>query len=77
MTFLLCKIVLGSVRVENSRKSELLCFHPIYLKFGVGGNFVMLITNRRPKLKLENVLSKESYKFLPILAKIISNTLQQ
>ena len=49
----------GFVRVEKSRKLELLCFHPIWLKFGIGGNFEMLITKRKPKLKLENDLSKK------------------
>ena len=55
--------ILGSVQVENSRKSELFVFHPIHLKFGMGGggggNFEMLITKRRPKLKLGSVLSKK------------------
>ena len=49
----------GFVRVEKSRKLELLCFHPIWLKFGIGGNFEMLITKRKLKLKLENDLSKK------------------
>ena len=48
----------GSIRVEKSRKYELL-YHPICLKFGMRGNFEMLITRRRPKWKLENVLSKK------------------
>ena len=48
--------ILVSVRVENCRKSEL---HPICLKFGMGNNFEMLITKRRLKLKLENVLRKK------------------
>ena len=33
--------------------------HSICSKFGMWGNFEMLITKRRPKLKLENVLSKK------------------
>ena len=32
--------------------------HQICLKFGKGGNFEMLITKSKPKLKLENHLSK-------------------
>ena len=51
--------ILGSVRVEKNRKSELLCFHPICLKFGTESNFKMLLTNRRPELKLEIDLSKK------------------
>ena len=35
--FMTSSCILGSVRVENNRKSELLCFHPICLKFGGGG----------------------------------------
>ena len=31
----------------------------ICLKFGIEGNFQMLITKRKPKLKLENDLSKK------------------
>ena len=34
-------------------------FQPICLQFGTGSNFEMLITKKRPKLKLENVLSKK------------------
>ena len=49
----------SSVRIEKSSKSELLCFHPIYLKFGIGDNFEMLITKGRRKLKLEDNLSKK------------------
>ena len=41
------------------RKSELLCFYLICLKFSIGGNFDMLITKRRRKLTLENDLSKK------------------
>ena len=35
-------------------------FHPIFLKFGTEINFEMLVTERRPNLKLENNLSKKS-----------------
>ena len=50
--------ILGSVLVEKSRKSELLCFSSDCLKFGIGGDVKMLITKRLPKLKLESDLSK-------------------
>ena len=51
--------ILGTVLLQKSRKSELLSFHLICLKFGTGGNVEMLITKRRPKLKLESDLSKK------------------
>ena len=38
--------ILGSVRVEKSRKSEILRFLSC-LKFGIGGNFEMLITKKK------------------------------
>ena len=44
-------------KVENP---DFFAFYPICLKFGRGGNFEMLITKERPKLKLENALSKKS-----------------
>ena len=46
----------GRKKVENQ---NFFVLHPICLKFGIGGNFEMLITKKRPKLKLENVLSKK------------------
>ena len=64
--------ILGSVQVEKSRKLELFVFSPICLKFRTEGNFDMVITKRRPKLKSEDDFSKKS-----ILAKIIPSTLQQ
>ena len=45
--------------MEKCRKLEFFVSHPICLKFGTGGNFEMLITKRRPKLKLKNDLSKK------------------
>ena len=50
--------ILGSVRlkVENP---NFLVFYPICLKFGIGDNFEMLITKSKPKLKLQNDLSKK------------------
>ena len=51
--------ILCSVRVEKKVENwNFFVFHPIWLKFGIGGNFEMLITKRKPKLKLENDLSK-------------------
>ena len=68
--------ILGSIQVEKVENQTFFVFYPTCLKFGIGGNFEMLITKRRPKLKLENVLSKKIAIFLPILAKIIPSTLQ-
>ena len=52
--------ILGSVRVEKSRKSELLCFLFDLLDIWYRGNCEMRITKRKPKLlKLENDLSKK------------------
>ena len=56
--FMTSSCILGSVWVEKSRKSELRCFSSDLLEIGIGGNFEMLITKRRHKLKLENNLSK-------------------
>ena len=60
-------------KVENP---DFFVFNPICLKFGRGGNFEMLITQGKPKLKLENALSKNC-SFLPILTKIIPSTFRQ
>ena len=43
-------------KVENP---NFFVFHPICLKFGIRGNFEMLITKSEPELKLENDLSKK------------------
>ena len=43
-------------KVENR---NFFVFYPICLKFGIGGNFEMLITKSKPKLRLENDLSKK------------------
>ena len=59
---------LGSVWVEKGRKSELLCFSSDLLEIWYRGNFEMLITKRKPKLKIGNDLGKN---------KIIPSTLQQ
>ena len=49
-------------RLHLGRKIEnrnFFVFHPICLRFYAEGNFEMLITKRRPKLKLEHDLSKK------------------
>ena len=47
---------MGRKEVENW---NFFVFHPIWLKFGKGSNFEMLITKRRPKLKLEMISAKQ------------------
>ena len=49
--------ILGSVRVKG-RKSKLFCFSSNLLEFWHRGSFEMLITKRKPKVKLENDSSK-------------------
>ena len=51
--------ILGFVRVKKAENHNCFVFYPICLKFGIGGNFEMLITKSKPKLKLENGLSKK------------------
>ena len=51
--------ILGSVQVKKLENPNFFVFYPICLKFGIGGNFEMLITKSKPKLKLENDLSKK------------------
>ena len=51
--------ILGSVRVKKVENPNFYVFYPICLKFGTGGKFEMLITKSKPKLKLENDLSKK------------------
>ena len=51
--------ILGFIPLEKIKKSELLCFSSNLLEIWYKGNFEMLITKRRPKLKLENDLSKK------------------
>ena len=50
--------ILGSVRVKKVENWNFFVFHPICLKFGIGGNSEVLITKRRPELKSDNDLSK-------------------
>ena len=49
------RLFLGK-KVENP---NFFVFYLICLKFDIGGNFEMLITKSKPKLKLENDLSKK------------------
>ena len=51
--------ILGSVQVKKAENPNFFVFHPICLKFSMGDNFEMLITKRKPKLKLEDDLSKK------------------
>ena len=51
--------ILGSVQVEKAENPNFFVFHLICLKFGVGDNFEMLITKRKPKFKLEKGLRKK------------------
>ena len=51
--------ILGSVRVKKAENPNFFVSYPICLKFGIGSNFEMLITKSKPKLKLENDLSKK------------------
>ena len=51
--------ILGSVWVKKAENPNFFVFYPICLKFGTGGNFEMLITKSKPKLKLENDLRKK------------------
>ena len=68
--------ILGSVWVKKVENPDFFVFYPICLKFGIGGNFEMLITKSKPKLKLENDLRK-NWDLLSILTKILPSTLQQ
>ena len=49
----------SSVQTEKVENRNFFVFHLIYLKFGIGGNFEMLFTKRRPKLKYVNNLSQK------------------
>ena len=51
--------ILGSAWVKKEENPNLFVFCSICLKFGIGGNFEMLITKSKPNLKLENDLSKK------------------
>ena len=51
--------ILGSVQLKKAENPNFFVFYPICLKFGIEGHFEMLITKSKPKLKLENDLSKK------------------
>ena len=51
--------ILGSVQLKNVENPNFFVFYPICLKFGIGGNFEMLITKSKAKLKFENDLRKK------------------
>ena len=51
--------ILGSIRLKKVENPNFFVFCPICLKFGIGGNSEMLITKRKPKLRLGNDLSKK------------------
>ena len=51
--------VLGSIRLKKVENPNFFGFYPICLKFGIGGNSEMLVMTSKPKLKLENDLSKK------------------
>ena len=57
--FVTSSCILGSIWVKKWKYWNFFVFLPICLKFGIGGNFEMLITKRRPKLKSRNDLSKK------------------
>ena len=82
MTSLLCRFydVILYFRLRSAKKVEnpnFFVFNQIFLKFGIGGNFEMLITKSNPKLRLENDFSRKKCNFLSILAKILPSTIQQ
>ena len=51
--------ILGSVCLKKVENPNFFVFNPIYLKFGIRGNFEMLITKSNPKLRLENDLNRK------------------
>ena len=51
--------ILGSVRLKKVENPNFFVFNPICLKFGIEGNFEMLITKSNPKLRLENDLGRK------------------
>ena len=51
--------ILGFVWLKKAENPNFFVFYPICLKFGIGDNSEMLITKHKPKLKLENDLSKK------------------
>ena len=51
--------ILGSVWLKKVENPNFFVFNPICLKFGIGGNFEMLITKCNPKLRLDNNLRRK------------------
>ena len=47
--------ILGSGLGKKVENPNFVVFHPISSKFGIGGNFEMLITKTKRKLKLEMI----------------------
>ena len=44
---------------KKAENPNFFVFNPIFLKFGIGGNFEMLNTKSNPKLRLDNNLSRK------------------
>ena len=51
--------ILGSIWLKKVENHNFFVFNPICLKFGIRGNFEMLVTKSNPKLRLENDLSRK------------------
>ena len=51
--------IVSSVQLKEVENPNFFVFNPICSKFGIGGNFEMLITKSNPKLRLENNLSRK------------------
>ena len=68
--------ILGSIQVKKVKNPNFFVFYPVCLKFGIGGIFEMLITKSKPKLKLENDMSKK-FKFSTDFSQNLPRTLQQ
>ena len=66
-------------RLCSAKKAEnpnFFVFNLICLKFGIGGNFEMLIAKGNPKLRLENDLSRKM-QFSTDFSQNLPSTLQQ
>ena len=51
--------ILGSSSGKKIKNPKFFVFYLICLKFGIGGNFEMLITKTKPKFKFENNFGKK------------------
>ena len=69
--------ILGSVRLKKVENPNFFVFNPICLKFGIGGNFDMLITKSNPKLRYGKRFEQKNAIFFRFLVKILPSTLQQ